>query len=267
MYGCEHWTIKKVSTEELILSNSGLRRLLRVPWTARRSKQSIQKEINPEYSLEGLMLKLKPQYFVHLIWRTDSLEKTLMLGKTEGKRRRGQQRKRWLHSITDSMDMDLSKLREIVEDRWAWCAAVHGVTKSQTRLSDWTTSLRDHSAHHINTASCLDHCYGKKQWVNNRGHGETWLDELEGDNMIIKNGGGRIVEWTPQHSGSCRAGLEIHIQESRGWCSSPSPQKQTEEETDTTLEPRGSSEGRGAWRGDLEAESWGSQEAVAGSGR
>ena len=185
--------------------------------------QSIQKEINHEYSLEGLMLKLKPQYFGHLIWRTDSLEKTLMLGKIEGKRRRGQQRKRWLHSVTDSMDMDLSKLREIVEDRWAWCAAVHGVTKSQTGLSDWTTSLRDHSAHHINTASCLDHCYGKKQWVNNRGHGETWLDELEGDNMIIKNGGGRIVEWAPQHSGSRWAGLEIHIQESRGWCSSPSP--------------------------------------------
>ena len=107
------------------------RRLLRIPWTARRSNQSILKEINPEYSLEGLMLRLKHQYFVHLMGRTDSLERTLMLGKIEGRRRRGWQRMRWLDGIIDSMGMNLSKLQEIVKDRQTWCAAVHGVTKSQ----------------------------------------------------------------------------------------------------------------------------------------
>ena len=138
LYGCESWTTKKAECGRIDAFELWFwRRLLRIPWTARRSNQSILKKINPEYSLEGLMWKQKLQHFGHLMQRADSLENTLMLWRTEGKRRRGQQRMKWLDGIIDSMDLNLSQLWDIVRDRGAWCAAVHGVSQRPTQLTNW----------------------------------------------------------------------------------------------------------------------------------
>ena len=149
MYGCESWTIKKAEHRRIDAFELWCwRRLLRVPWTARRSNQSLLKEFSPEYSFEGLMLRLKLKYFDHLMLRTDSFEKTLMLGKIEGRRRKGWQRMRWLDGVTDSMDMGLGGLPQLMMDRQAWRAVVHGIAKIRTWLSDWT-QLNDHCGCHF----------------------------------------------------------------------------------------------------------------------